>query len=287
MISTTVVINRLCMKSDTIVTFTDSNICTIAIGKAITFNIEMYQGDTKIMESNNNITLNVSTIIIKTGILYSKVDRHYAFNKTYMTCDSVNFTVYNKRSSIYMPDTGIKLVLPIGSILTIPTGCIIKPGVVENLISKDLSILSQSQIIASYLQNIVKTDPYKSSANIEIRKKIIQFAEQSSLQVEEIFNMVRTPTKLELILLNNIRETISEMRAEIDSQIMPSSAIVANNTTVDTKDTVIEIPDSETGISNAAVSNTAIVTPDVSVTSTTQEIELKEPSCKKRKLDRL
>jgi hypothetical protein len=186
-----------------------------------------------------------------------------------------------------MPDTGIKLVLPIGSILTIPTGCIIKPGVVENLISKDLSILSQSQIIASYLQNIVKTDPYKSSANIEIRKKIIQFAEQSSLQVEEIFNMVRTPTKLELILLNNIRETISEMRAEIDSQIMPSSAIVANNTTVDTKDTVIEIPDSETGISNAAVSNTAIVTPDVSVTSTTQEIELKEPSCKKRKLDRL
>jgi DNA-directed RNA polymerase alpha subunit len=85
------------MKSDTIVTFTDSNICTIAIGKAITFNIEMYQGDTKIMESNNNITLNVSTIIIKTGILYSKVDRHYAFNKTYMTCDSVNFTVYNKR----------------------------------------------------------------------------------------------------------------------------------------------------------------------------------------------
>jgi hypothetical protein len=40
------------MISDTVVTFTDSNICTIAIGKAITFNIEMYQGDTKIMESN-------------------------------------------------------------------------------------------------------------------------------------------------------------------------------------------------------------------------------------------
>ena len=92
--------------------------------------------------------------------------------------------------------------------------------------SEEISIISQSQLITKWLKSLISSDLYKKAGDVEIRNKIISLVEQNSSQIEEIYNLIKKPNKLELAIFKNIRETILQMRVEL--VVTPLPELITN-----------------------------------------------------------
>jgi len=246
--------------SDTL-NLTDSTKCIISLQnisvRGTIPSIEMYINEIKFMKSTSELLLNVSTINVETGMFKTLVVTYDKIDNIILTNSSVNL-ISVCDATIFIPETKVRIMIPTNGVLIIPSGCIIKSKLFDEHISKELSILSQSQLITKWLKSLISSDMYKKVGNTEIRNKIITLVEVNALQIEEIYNLIKKPNKLELAIFKNIREIILQMRVEL--VVSPLPKLILN-------------PDT-------AISNSTTETVQKSDTTNKQV-------CKKRKIERL
>ena len=262
--------SRINVNSGETLTFTDNNNCIISL-KHISLNstmphIEMYINDVRFMRSTSTLSLNVSTINIESGMFKTLVVTYDKINNLIITTSSVNLiSICN--ATIFIPETGVRVIIPTNGVLIIPSGCIIQSNSSEVETSEEISIISQSQLITKWLKSLISSDLYKKAGDVEIRNKIISLVEQNSSQIEEIYNLIKKPNKLELAIFKNIRENILQMRVEL--VVTPLPELITN-------------PD----ITNPDIPNISLDTVQKSDIPSNPDIP-KEPELKKIKLDRL